>query len=481
LINGDVYGNEYDGDVAAGGGKRRPSRGHIQKRGNSYRVSVWAGVDPLTGKDMRLSESTTDEAEAQRILTRLLSQVDEQRNARTRATLGYTLDAWLDVHECEDSTRDGYRGYIERTIKPALGDVPIAKLGARVLEEFYAQLRRCRVRCGGAPLVDHRTTREHECRVVRHRRGPGRPSARAAAEHDCAAAKCVVVECKPHACKPMAASTIRQIHFVISGALDAAHRWEWIANNPAAVAKKPKQLPPQPEPPTPEQAARIVAAAWEQDEDWGTLVWLVMVTGTRRGELLALRWARVRTSEGVLEIRRNYLQRAGRKTEKDTKTHQMRRIALDETTLALLDAHRQRYEDRVAALRATADAESFVFSYEADHSRPCNPDGVTHRYGAMCTTLGIDSHLHALRHYSATELITAGVDIRTVAGRLGHGGGGTTTLRVYAAWVAESDKRAANIIAGRLLDSGRSRHNMGGSELRRHARNDTVLPPAEAD
>jgi integrase len=52
----------------------------------------------------------------------------------------------------------------------------------------------------------------------------------------------------------------------------------------------------------------------------------------------------------------------------------------------------------------------------------------------MCERLGIGSHLHALRHYSATELLAAGVDLRTVAGRLGHAGGGTTTLRVYAAW-----------------------------------------------
>jgi len=50
----------------------------------------------------------------------------------------------------------------------------------------------------------------------------------------------------------------------------------------------------------------------------------------------------------------------------------------------------------------------------------------------------------------ATELIAAGVDIRTVAGRLGHGGGGTTTLRVYAAWVSESDQRAATNLGSRM-------------------------------
>ena len=68
----------------------------------------------------------------------------------------------------------------------------------------------------------------------------------------------------------------------------------------------------------------------------------------------------------------------------------------------------------------------------------------------MCADLGIDSHLHAMRHYRATELITAGIDIRTVTGRLGHGGGGTTTLRVYTAWVAHSDKNAADLLARRF-------------------------------
>ena len=38
--------------------------------------------------------------------------------------------------------------------------------------------------------------------------------------------------------------------------------------------------------------------------------------------------------------------------------------------------------------------------------------------------------------------------VRTVAGRLGHGGGGATTRRVYSAWVAESDQRAAAVLAG---------------------------------
>ena len=75
---------------------------------------------------------------------------------------------------------------------------------------------------------------------------------------------------------------------------------------------------------------------------------------------------------------------------------------------------------------------------------------MTRRYKRLANKLGLDSHLHALRHYSATELLTAGVDLRTVAGRLGHGGGGATTLRVYAAWVAASDRKAAEILGSQM-------------------------------
>ncbi|HEX8760717.1 MAG TPA: hypothetical protein VF734_12260 [Pseudonocardiaceae bacterium] len=39
-------------------------RGHIRRRGNSFQVLMYAGVDPLTGRELRLTESTSNEAEA---------------------------------------------------------------------------------------------------------------------------------------------------------------------------------------------------------------------------------------------------------------------------------------------------------------------------------------------------------------------------------------------------------------------------------
>ena len=75
---------------------------------------------------------------------------------------------------------------------------------------------------------------------------------------------------------------------------------------------------------------------------------------------------------------------------------------------------------------------------------------MTQRYKRIAASLGVDATLKNLRHYSATELISAGVDVRTVAGRLGHGGGGATTLRLYTAWTSEADQRAAPTVSGRM-------------------------------
>jgi integrase len=64
--------------------------------------------------------------------------------------------------------------------------------------------------------------------------------------------------------------------------------------------------------------------------------------------------------------------------------------------------------------------------------------------------------LHDLRHYVATRLLAAGVDVRTVAGRLGHRNA-STTLNVYAHFVHDADEEAAAVLARLLEEGGGSR------------------------
>jgi integrase len=53
---------------------------------------------------------------------------------------------------------------------------------------------------------------------------------------------------------------------------------------------------------------------------------------THRAELLALRWSHVDLDASVLTVRRNYLRVNQRSIDKGTKTHQMRRLAIDPAT-----------------------------------------------------------------------------------------------------------------------------------------------------
>lgn len=116
----------------------------------------------------------------------------------------------------------------------------------------------------------------------------------------------------------------------------------------------------------------------------------------------------------------------------------------------MLTEHRDRCRARAADLGIDLPEDAFVFTGAPDGSRFLAPGSVSQRYDRLAARLKIKTTLHKLRHYSATELILAGVDIRTVGGRLGHGSGGATTLRVYAAFVSEADQRAAGTLSGRM-------------------------------
>jgi integrase len=280
-----------------------------------------------------------------------------------------------------------------------------AKLDAELLERFYARLRRCNKLCTG--------------------------------------------RAKDHHCRPLSASTVRQIHFIIRAALDRAVRWRYLSTNEAALATPPAFERPDPDPPSATEVAALLNNTW-QNPVWATFLWLTMVSGCRRGEMCALRWTDLDLIRGIMTVQRSYAQTANGNFEKATKTRQKRRVTLDAHTVELLTAYRTQVESDCAALGIELPRDAFVFSGSPDSSTPLLPSTVTQKYRRLATRLGLRStRIHSLRHYSATELLTAGVDLRTVAGRLGHGSGGKTTLAIYGHFVrgAAPDRAAADLLA----------------------------------
>ena len=88
-----------------------------------------------------------------------------------------------------------------------------------------------------------------------------------------------------------------------------------------------------------------------------------MVTGVRRAELMALRGSRIDLDAGVLTVRRNYVRVNRRTIDKDTETHQMRRLAIDPATVEVLAEHRDRYREHCRLAEVPPIDGAYLFSY----------------------------------------------------------------------------------------------------------------------
>ncbi len=376
-------------------------RGHIQQRGKtSWRIKVFVGRDAAGVR--RYVEQTVrgTRREAERELSRLLVEVDEGRHAAAAPiTFGELLDRWLDVKRrmVEPKTIESYEWVSRKYIRPALGDRKVASLRPIDLDGLYSDL---------------------------HGRG-------------------------------LSARTVRICHTVMRQALEQARRWGLIARNPAVDATPPVQRRREIVPPTVQQVQTLLEAAETEDPDFAAYLWMLAATGCRRGEACALRWTDVDLERCEVAVRRSISQVRGELREKDTKTHQSRRVAIDEQTVAVLRSVRVRAKERSLALGDRLADDALLFS-DAEGC-PWRPDVCTNRFGRLRKGLGLERvRLHDLRHFVATVLGGAGVPIATISGRLGHSEN-ATTLNLYTHVMPATDQAAATYLGSILTDnSGRT-------------------------
>ena len=333
--------------------------------------------------------------EAQRALAAMVAEVSGGKITSAGTLLGELLERWLDHigEQLSPTTVREYRRLVTTMLEPTLGKVPLRRVTTQRLDAYYTGL-------------------------VRER--------------------------------GLSAASIRHIHAVLRGALGQAVRWGWIPTNPAATASPPKMRHREITPPAIHDTRVLLHAADERDPEFGALLRVLAATGARRGEVCGLRWHDLDTVAGTLSIRRAVASVGGGTIVKDTKTHAARRIAVDPETLAVLACQREAMEDRAAACRLEFDPTGFIFTSTADGSQPLHPDTITTGFRRLCDKVGVSGvRLHDLRHLHATQLLAAGVPVRTVSGRLGHANA-ATTLNVYAHFLEASDRQASDVMAGLL-------------------------------
>lgn len=368
----------------------------IRQRGDRFQAVVYAGR--VGRKSTYLRETHATLAEARRAETRLKGEVeDDGPSSAPTATVAELLDRWLARvgPELSPTTLRTYRGYIEGRIKPELGATRLRKLKAAELDRFYSELR-----------------------------------------------------------QTLSPATVRHIHAIIRSACTQAIKWGWIGTNPASKATPPKLGHGHKEPPDPTAMRALLAKLEVDDPELGMFLRLAAITGARRGELCALRWSDLDLALGTVTISRALICANGTTVEKTTKTHGIRRLALDPITVDLVDAHRAREAAKKADLGGFG-ATDFVFSRTSARrggkaEGPWHPDAVTHRYKTVATAAGITAGLHDWRHWAATHALAGGISVRQVADRLGHAQS-STTLNVYGHALPAGDEATAVVLA-RALD-----------------------------
>ncbi len=264
---------------------------------------------------------------------------------------------------------------------------------------------------------------------------------------------------------PVSPARVRRVHNVIARALEQAMQDDIIPTNPARKARPPAVRSRDIEPPTPEQVVKIVTVADTVRPGLAMFVHLAAVTGARRGELCALRWSDVAVYDngqrGSLTIGRAIAVADGdhgcgrNLIEKDTKTHAIRRLALDHGVVDALAAHHQTQQDQADELGVELVDDPRLFPGTGRLSDrdagwgdlPWRPEVVSRDFAAAVKAAGLTGvRLHDLRHAAATQMMAAGVDVVTGANRLGHRNR-STFLNRYAHAVPAADAAAADTLA----------------------------------
>jgi integrase len=147
--------------------------------------------------------------------------------------------------------------------------------------------------------------------------------------------------------------------------------------------------------------------------------WALATTGMRRSELLGLRWDDVDFKKARVSVNRGLVAVAYELRESRGKTANSRRSAdIDPTTIRVLKAWRewQRAEQEATGV------EPVGWVFTNTEGKPVHPHSISPTFERIANRAGVPRiRLHDIRHTNGTLLIKAGVHVKVVSERLGHG------------------------------------------------------------
>jgi integrase len=250
-------------------------------------------------------------------------------------------------------------------------------------------------------------------------------------------------------------STVRLIYTVCRGVLEIAVRDGSIRRNIAALVKRPGIRRRDANYLSAEEAGQLLAAA--KGDRLYALITLLLGTGVRRGEALALHWEDVDLVAGVMRVRLS-LGRVGRQLVFDeVKNRKARFVSLPAPIVEVL----RRHKAAMAAERLAAPIwqpweghEDLVFpSATGTPQEPRN--ALRHFVGIAEKAELSQTTLHTLRHSTASALIISGTHMKVIQELLGHSSY-SITADIYSHVAVEQQREAAEQLGKAFAWGGES-------------------------
>jgi integrase len=368
-------------------------RGHIRRTGKRSHELIYE-LGRADGRRQRAFESfkgTRRQAETE--LARRVALVAGGGHVdSSKITIGEHVRArfaqWQADGTISPKTAERYQELITGQILPHLGDKLLQKLGTRDIEAWHTALR------GG-----------------------------------------------------VSARTIGHAHRILSKALNDGVRHGMLLKNVATIQRAPKVNAEEMVTLGATEVAELPAKL--DGHAPGAAALVSVFTGMRRGEILALHWGNVDLAGKVIRVRESLEQtKAGLRFKPPKSKAGVRDITLPAIVVETLQAQRKRLlEHRLALGQGKLSDKDLVFP--AWDGTPQSPKVFSVTWSRLCKTLGLTVSFHGLRHTHASQLIDAGVDVVTIARRLGHASP-AITLNVYAHLFRNDDGKAAAAIDAAL-------------------------------
>lgn len=246
-------------------------------------------------------------------------------------------------------------------------------------------------------------------------------------------------------------STTRRYLTVLQSIFKQAVKLGLISDSPARSERLtlPKAQAPKVEIFTKQEAAQMLAALESEDLQFQTLVQLAIFTGARRGELTALKFSDVDFEQRKITIERAAYKIKGQPlATKPPKDYETRTVTINESCVELLKMLKAEKLEQVQRIGSKWNEGDWVFTQW--NGVMMNPMTPTKQFSKFLEKNGLKHRkFHSLRHTSATLLLYAGVNIKQVQGRLGHGDIETTNK--YLHLIEEADVEAVNKLDIMLL------------------------------